>query len=379
MGKIERYIFRDTFFIFAAALVILTATIWVTQALREVDLLTSKGQTLLVFLKLTILTIPSLVMILAPVALFIAIVTCFNRLNGDSELVVMSTSGMSPARLLRPVVALAFIVLLLIATMSLWVMPNSYRTIGTLVTKIRTDVLTRIVQAGHFVSLEKGFVFHYRERAAGGALKGIFIQDRRDPGKVNTYIAETGRTIENENKNFLILEKGSIQRSTRKERDPAIVQFESYAIDLAQFSPRGAVRYKPREYLTSELRNLDQSKPYIRDNSGRFRAELHNRFADPLYALVFALIAFAALGQPKTTRQGRGVAIAVSIACVAAVRVTGFGLSAFAAQTQWAIPLIYIVPLASIVVPLIVILKPEWLSVLRLPGLTGKRRQELQT
>ena len=87
---------------FLAALLVLTGTIWVTQALREVDLLTSKGQTILIFLKLTLLTIPSLVMILAPVALLIAVIYSLNRLNGDSELVVMSSAGMSPGRLIRP-------------------------------------------------------------------------------------------------------------------------------------------------------------------------------------------------------------------------------------------------------------------------------------
>lgn len=379
MRTVERYIFRDTLFMFAAALVALTATIWVTQALREVDLLTSKGQTLLVFLTLTLLTIPSLVMILAPVALFIAVVYCLNRLNGDSELVVMSTAGMSPARLLRPIAALGVIVLVLIAVISLWVMPNSFRGIRDLVTKIRTDVLTRIVQAGQFISLEQGFVFHYRERGPGGSLKGIFIQDRREPAKVNTYIAETGQTVENENKNYLILEKGSVQRHTREERDPAIVQFERYAIDLAQFSPRGAARYKPREHLTSELFKPDLKSPHIKANIGRFRAELHDRFASPLYALVFALIAFAALGQPKTTRQGRGLAIAAAVGAVAAVRVTGFGLSAFAARAQWAMPLIYIIPMAAIAVSLLVILKPEWIPRFKFPNNAPKKLQESQT
>ena len=53
MDLIERYIFRIAFSAFVGILVALTAVIWITQALEELDLLTSKGQTILMFLTVT--------------------------------------------------------------------------------------------------------------------------------------------------------------------------------------------------------------------------------------------------------------------------------------------------------------------------------------
>ena len=76
---------------------VLTGVVWVTQALRQIDLITSKGQTILLFLMMTGLALPSLVAIIAPVALFAGILYTLNKLNGDSELVVMAASGVSPA------------------------------------------------------------------------------------------------------------------------------------------------------------------------------------------------------------------------------------------------------------------------------------------
>jgi lipopolysaccharide export system permease protein len=376
MQAIERYIFKDALIAFLGALLVLTGTIWVTQALREVDLLTSKGQTILIFLKLTLLTIPSLVMILAPVALLIATIYSLNRLNGDSELVVMNAAGMSPARLLRPYVWLAALVMVLVAIISLWLMPTSFRNIRDLVSNVRADVLTRIVREGQFITLEKGFIFHYRERGADGSLRGLFIQDRREPDNINTYIAETGRTVESGAQNYLIMEKGSLQRQTPGDRDPAIVQFERYAIDLAQFTQQARAAYKPRERLTMELIRLKPDTDYTKANFGKFRTELHDRFAGPLYALVFALIAFAMLGQPKTTRQGRGVAILVAILAAAAVRGCGFAVSAFAAKSQWAMPLIYALPLLAIVLAAISALAPGWTLRLR-KTLAGPVRPQL--
>ncbi len=362
MQAIEKYIFRESLLVFLGSLVVLTGTIWMTQALREVDLMTSKGQTILVFLRVTMLTIPSLVMVLAPVALLIATIYSLNRLSGDSELIIMNAAGMSLARLMRPYLWLATIVMVLTAIISLWLMPESFRSIRDLVSKIRTDVLTRIVREGQFISLDQGFIFHYRERGADGSLKGIFIQDRREKGKTNTYIAEAGRTFEIGDQNYLVLQKGSLQRQTANARDPAIVQFERYAIDLAQFSRQSQTVYKSRERLTWELITLKPDTPYVRANYGKFRVELHKRFSEPLYAFVLVLIAFAALGQPRTTRQGRGTAILSAVLIAVAVRVSGFAVSAFAAKSQWAIPLIYILPLAVICIAAASAVRPGWIE-----------------
>src|ERR1700690_1372997 len=93
MLRIERYLFRTAASAFLAGLVTLTAIIWVTQALRQLDLMTSKGQTILVFLAMTGLGLPFLTAAIAPVALFARVLYCLNKLTGDSELVGMSASG----------------------------------------------------------------------------------------------------------------------------------------------------------------------------------------------------------------------------------------------------------------------------------------------
>jgi lipopolysaccharide export system permease protein len=352
MAIVERYILRGAFLAFAASLLALTVIVWVSQALREVDLLTGKGQTLLVFFSITALTLPSLVSIIAPVALFAAVLYTLNKLNGDSELVVMTASGMAPARLARPFIILAVAVAIIVGAMSTWAMPASYRQIRDVLSKVRADFLTFLVREGQFVTLDQGFVFHYRERGAGGALLGIFIQDRRDAEKVSTYIAEAGVTVSSGNNNFLVLEKGYVHQQNRNERASAIVQFESYALDLAQFAggtEAGALR--PRERTTLDLLSLrpDSADQYVRQFFGRFRSELHERLSAPLYALAFAMIAFAALGQARTTRQGRGAAIIAAIAIVLALRVAGIAASNLSARNALAVPFVYLLPLTGII------------------------------
>ena len=103
MGSIDKYIFRTTLASFALVLVSLTGVIWITQALRGIDLMTSQGQTILTFLGITSLAIPVLVLIIAPIALMIAISHTLNKLATDSEIIVMNAAGLSPFRLFRAV------------------------------------------------------------------------------------------------------------------------------------------------------------------------------------------------------------------------------------------------------------------------------------
>jgi lipopolysaccharide export system permease protein len=83
MGLIDKYIFRTTLAVFAIILVSLTGVIWITQALRDIDLMTGKGQTILTFLGITCLVIPTLVLIIAPVAMMISVAHTLNKLATD--------------------------------------------------------------------------------------------------------------------------------------------------------------------------------------------------------------------------------------------------------------------------------------------------------
>ncbi|MDF2115601.1 LPS export ABC transporter permease LptF [Roseiarcaceae bacterium H3SJ34-1] len=350
MSIIERYILRNCALAFLVGLGLLTSVIWISQALREVDLVASKGQTLAIFFIITGLTIPSLVAIIAPLALFAAILYTLNKLNADSELIVMSAAGLSQWRLLRPFAVVSLVVLILVAWMSIWAMPSSFRGIRDMLSKVRADFVTFLVREGQFVPLTNGIVFHYRERGPNGSLLGIFIQDRSDPEVINTYIAESGSTVEVDGRNFLTLSKAFVQRQTRNDKDPAMVSFESYALDLAQFTAKeDGIILKPRERSTLDLIKLDPKAAdiYTQTYFGRYRAELHDRFSGPLYVLSFAMIAFLALGQARTTRQGRGTAIAAAIIAVLAIRLAGFSASALFQRSAWAIVLVYGIPLGA--------------------------------
>ena len=182
-------------------------------------------------------SLPTLLVVIAPVALFIGTVYALNKLNGDSELIVMSAAGMPPRSLLRPFLTLAMIVSFVVGFLVVVVMPASFQELRDVITRVRGDFIANVVKEGQFTQLDNGITFHFRERGPGGALKGLFIQDRREAGKTKVYLAERGNAVDVDGQSYLILENGSVHQQQKDSRDSSILTFARYTIDLAAFAP----------------------------------------------------------------------------------------------------------------------------------------------
>ena len=349
MGSINEYILRTTLGAFLIVLVSLTAVIWVTQALRDIDIMTSQGQTILVFVGITGLIIPLLVLVIAPIALLIAVAHVLNKLSNDSEIIVMNAAGMSPWVLFRAFVVAALVVSVLVGAISAYFAPKGLRMLRDWLTAVRANVVSSIVQPGRFTTIENGVTIHIRERRPNGQLAGIFLDDRRNPNERITVLSEIGELLDNESGTYLVLQKGIVQRQETGQRDPAMVVFDRYAFDLSQFA--GGVqsaKYSIRERYLWQLLFPDPKDQFYVEQPGQFRAELHDRLMAPLYPLAFVVIAYAYLGAPRTTRQSRTLSMLGAVGGVALLRLIGFASIVFGAAIPWMLALQYLTLAAAI-------------------------------
>ena len=350
MGSIGVYIFRTTFGAFLLVLISLTSVIWITQALRDVDLMTNRGQTVLVFVGITSLIIPNLVLIIAPVALVMAIGHTLNKLATDSEIIVMNAAGMPPWRLFQPFLAVTIIGAIMISIVSAYVAPEGLRMLRRWLTEVRTDLITNIVQPGRFTTIDRGLSFFIRERQPNGLLVGILLDDRRDPKERVTIIAEKGEIYKSDAGSFILFETGNIQRHEAKQADPSIVQFDRYAFDLSQFSGGPQyVMYSVRERYLWELIWPNVEDPQYKAQPGHFRAEFHDRILAPVYPFAFLVLAYAFLGAPSTTRQSRIWSTVALTLGVVALRLMGFVTSIIGVTVPAIIILQYVLLTATIV------------------------------
>ncbi|MEJ2125799.1 MAG: LptF/LptG family permease, partial [Alphaproteobacteria bacterium] len=140
MSIIGRYIFRQTALALVMILITLTLIIWMTIALRQLSLMTSQGQSFIIFMKMTMLAMPNMIAIVAPVALLISALHTLNRLCGDSELIILSASGANAWRVARPYLALAAVVAAFVMASNAYIAPHAMRLLREYKTQVSTDL-----------------------------------------------------------------------------------------------------------------------------------------------------------------------------------------------------------------------------------------------
>lgn len=357
MTIISRYVFRQALGVLLLILLSLGGIVWIALALRELNVVTSGGQNAWALLKMTTLALPNLLGVIAPFALLIAVVQVLSRLNGDSELIVLTASGATIWAVARPLLVLAAIVSAAVAFVNHVGMPWSLRSLREYVVQMRTDLLTQVIQPGAFNSPESGLTFHIRDRAKNGELLGLIMQDQRKPPASQAFLATRGVIVKQGESAYLVMTDGHIINRDKPKEPAQIIAFDRYAIDLDQFEQKtdDSVDYKPRERYFSELMWPDTKANNYKRLEGHFRAELHERFANPLYPFVFVIIALATVGQAQSTRQNRVAAVVSGLFIAAGVRLGGLALNNIVVISASATPLLYALPLSAIFIALFVI------------------------
>ena len=354
MSLFSRYVFRQVTNAFVIILVTLTTIVWLATALKQLDLIVSQGQGFVLFLKMTVLSLPSLMALIAPNAMLMASLYTLDRMNGDSELIVMTAAGAPIWRIGAPFVLLASMVSVVILICNLWIMPASMRALRALITQVRTDVISQVLQPGRFSSTEAGLTFHIRDRSPTGDLLGLLVHDERDDKQIMSYLAERGRIISNDDGSYLVMFEGHVHRYETKSPDQGvqIVAFDQYVLNISDFNPKdtGSKELRPRERYLSELLNPDPKLLKQKGAAGQLRTELHDRFSTPFYPLLFACLAVAILGHARTTRESRWAQILIAAGIAVGLRVSGLTASNLVTLSAGATPLVYVIPITAIIV-----------------------------
>jgi lipopolysaccharide export system permease protein len=352
MTLFGRYMLRQVTNAFLVILLTLTAVVWLATALRELDLITSQGQGILLFFQMTLLSLPSLVALIAPNAMLMAALYTLDRMNGDSELIVMTAAGAPIWRIGAPLLLVGAIVAIGILLANLFVMPVAERELRSFVTQVRADLISQVLQPGRFSSPEVGLTFHIRDRSMTGDLLGLLVQDERDPKQVMSYLAEKGRIISNDDGSYLVMFDGYVHRFNAENTDKSvqIIAFDQNMLDISEFSPKDDddKELRPRERYIGDLISPDPNDKIAKTFYGQLRSELHERLSTPLYPLVFVVIAIALLGHARTTRESRWGQILTAFALAVGLRVAGITANNLVTINAWAVGLVYAIPLGAI-------------------------------
>ncbi|MBC7279902.1 LptF/LptG family permease [Hoeflea sp.] len=351
MKQIERYILRRMSMLTFWSLASVTILVMTTQVLIRVDVLTTTGQAFGAFLLLAATLIPSVLSIVAPFALLIGVSQVLSGMNADSELVVVEAAGVKPVTVLKPVLALAAAMSIMVFLVANFVEPWSNRKLYDVLAQAQSDLFSVAVRSGTFMELEKGLFVQVNEKLPGGELGGIFLADSRTEGSETIYYARSGVIRRIGDTSILHLVDGELQQRSLSNDQISIVTFTSYALDMAAFVPTGnTVVRRPKEQTTAYLLNPSSEDFYTRKAPHIIKKELVERFSTWMYPLAFGLVAFVFLGKARSNRHEQFQNGALVAAITLGARGFGFYSSDEAGLSVTMEYLTYAVPAAIIVV-----------------------------
>jgi lipopolysaccharide export system permease protein len=337
--QLDHYIFRQL----ALALVLvttgLTALIWLTQSLRFVELVVNRGLSFGVFLHLTALLIPSFITVILPITTFVVVQFVYQRLAGDRELTVMRGAGLSPFALARPGLALAVIAMIAGYALNLWIVPATLRDFREFQWEIRNRMAAFLLQEGVFTPISDKLTVYVRSRDPDGTLRGILVDDGREPSAHATILAERGQLLEGPHGPRVLLINGSREEIDHQTGRLNVLTFRQNEIDLADATNSNVSR--PADMSEVSLSELLNPHPANAQDIPKWIAEGNKRLASPLTSLSYALVALVSALTGTFRRHGGLVRPAVTIGAMVGLLALGLAADTLAARNNALLPVMW--------------------------------------
>ena len=309
MPRIDRYILSLLLTLFGFFALVLVSVYWINRAVSLFDDLMNDGQTALVVLEFTALTLPLVISVVLPVAAFVATAYGTNRLSGESELVAMQAAGLSPWRLARPVLIFGVFVGLMVAVLVHGLVPMARARLADRQAELAENMTSQFLRPGTFQYPAEGLTLFISDIANDGRLLDVFIEDARNPDDQTIYTSEEALLVRADAGPVLVLLQGmaqNLKQTPDGKRNLSVTRFDELSYDMGGVLPEGSSKGRDlRDYGTLRLLNPDsQLLEATGASAGDARREAHERIAQPLLSPVAAMIGFATLMIGSFSRFG---------------------------------------------------------------------------
>jgi LPS export ABC transporter permease LptG len=360
MWIIDRYVWRELLAPFALGVTLFTFFLIIDRLFALTELVVTKGVPFHLVIQLLLFMLPSFLAHALPMALLVALLLAGGRLAGDLEIVAFQAAGVSPGRLLRPVVIAALVVGLGTAALTVFITPASTALFQRQLFRTLQSRAASALRERVFTTAFGDLVLYVEDMSPSQvALNGILVSDERDPKLTRIVTAREGRLLTDETTQRVVLRlmDGAINEAdvapptpVRAAARPAGLEpppppaggaatasryrytaFSLYDMSLSIDSPFRGTRPIEKPEKNFSMRELDRAAAAARAegrNPAPYLVEFHKRFALPAAALVLALVGF-----PLATlfhRGGRSIALVGSLSILVSYYLILSSVEAFA-------------------------------------------------
>lgn len=296
---IDRYVVREIIPPFLLALLVFTFILIIPFIIDLAEKMIAKGVPAITILELAITLLPQALALTIPMALLIGLLVGLGRLSADREFVVMMACGVSPYRLLQPVLVFAVVCWGLTSWVLIKAMPDGNQKYREISTEIVMNRAEGEVKPRVFFEDFPNVVLYVREvPASGQGWLDVFAADMGNPSSPVIYLAKRGRMLIDRKARTvqMVLEEGT--RHSTKLDDPSayeVVKFDQTILSLnpENVFPRTGPQRGDNELSIEDLqaRAVELQMQGISPHNQIMT--IQKKFSIPVACFVFAVLGMA--------------------------------------------------------------------------------------
>ena len=261
--------------------------IWITQAVRLLDLIGEEGNSITTYFLYILSILPKFFSRISIIIFFISFVVTISKFEEHNELRALWFSGLEKKKFINYLLKSTVIFVLILIIIRCFIVPHFSNYSRYLLLNTGVGAIGPLLKQNNFNNPLKKITIYVGKKNQINELEDIILFED-DSNIKKTIVAKSGVVINENNKNLLVLVEGSIQEE-RKDRKISILDFDKTTLDLSQYSKKTVDYYKFNEMFFLEL-----IKRFNNKNDGQLSniiGELNDRIIMPLFIPSLVLLA----------------------------------------------------------------------------------------
>ena len=319
---LDRYVVREILPPLFLSLMIFTFILEIPPVMEYLEALVAKGVPWGTAARMMLTLIPQALGLTIPMALLVGLLIGLGRMSGDREAVALLACGVSPYRLLRPVILLAVAFGALHLYVMIRAIPDANQTFRQLTYDVVSQQVENDVRPQVFFQNFPNWVLYVRDiPKTGGGWKDVMVAETNRPdGTTAVYLANRGRLALDRVKQTvdLVLEDG-VRYSSRGLDGKAIETYRFPKDLIVRLDPKSVfhdlqLMRGVQEMTIEALEAQAATKLANNITAHQEMMAIQQKFSFPAACLVFGVIGIA-LGL-SVARDGKMAGFVVGIAVI---------------------------------------------------------------
>ena len=344
-NKLGYYFIREFLKNYLSILFAFGLIIWITQAVRLLDLISEDGNSISIYFLYILSTLPKIISRIFIIVFFISLIVTISRFENFNELRAIWFSGLDKKKFINYLVKYSILLTLLIILIRLFVVPYFSNYSRYLLLNSEVGSIAPLIKQNNFNNPLKELTVYVGKKNQINEIEEIVLFEDNEE-KTKTIVAKSGVIVKENNKNLLVLVDGSIQEKNKNGKI-SILDFDKITLDLNQYNKKTGDHYNFNEMFSFEL-----IQKLINDSDIRKKDiinELSYRVIIPLFIPSLVILGFCLIAIHKELINSNLIKIIIFLAGIFII-FTGEILLNLSSKINHINFLLYISPLLFLII-----------------------------